>query len=408
MKRFVLLLSVLGVALLALTTAYFSAQTSAHDRGEAELKAATPEDLETRAKAEPTNGRVFYYLGRARAQSGDAGKAQSALNQAAVLLPKSEEIALARIALARRMGDEAGAYEMVTDYLKIAPDSADARIELVSLLSAAGSHFKAIQEAAKVVELRPKDAKLWRLLATEYLAARQPKAAEEALLQATTLAPDDWRSQTLLGDSRAQQGKFAEALPAYEAAAKLAPDEGIVLMGLGAARLNAAKSDAEVKTAMEPLKKAAAALPNAPKPRVDLAQAYLRTGNGAEARKLLEKARQLAPAIPEIPLRLARVLRQQGDKAGAEREQKEFEKLRDYALQRDKLLGEQQNKGYSAARQIEIARLCLANGDAENAIRQYRYVADDAQFGAEARAALEKLASSLSASPAQKNIIPAP
>ena len=408
MKRYVLLLSVIGVALLALTPAYFSAQSNARDRAEAELKAATPEVLEARAKAEPTNGRVLYYLGRARAQSGDAGGAQTALNQAAALSPKSEEIALARIALARRMADEAGAYEMVTDYLKIVPDSADARMELVSLLSAAGSHFQAIKEAAKVVELRPKDGKLWRLLATEYLAARQPKAAEESLRQATTLAPDDWRSQTLLGDARAQQGKFVEALPAYEAASKLAPDEGPVLMGLGAARLNSAKSDADVKAAIEPLKKAVAALPDAPKPRVDLAQAYLRTGNVAEARKLLEEARRLAPAIPEIPLRLSRVLRQQGDKAGAEREQEAFEKLRDYALKRDKLLGEQQNAGYSAARQIQIARLCLANNDFENAIRQYRYVADDAQFGAEARAALEKLAASLSASPSQKNIPPTP
>ncbi len=283
---------------------------------------------------------------------------------------------------ARRRGDRAAARQRFTAILAAHPGHAGARLELAhelrdaSRLEEAEAGYDAVLQAAPplavaarlglaaVARLRgERDAALAQLQAA-YDAGGGSAAAlelaaelrdrgelrEAAHLVERVLAADPSSLPALLARGLVARaaGDRSAALSAFEAAARAhpahpqplieaaqehrglgAPAEAAALLGRALAQhprhLGALLARAELlflaedhEAALEALRAAIEARPDAPQPRLDAARALAALGRVAEAHALLEVAgRELGPS-PALALRRAELLQQSGELAAAE------------------------------------------------------------------------------------------
>jgi tetratricopeptide (TPR) repeat protein len=91
-------------------------------------------------------------------------------------------------------------------------------------------------------------------------------------------------------------GQITRALPHFEKAAKLDPDNPNILLNLGRAHLHLGRA----ATAEGPLERAGRLLPYSVVARLNLARVYLALGKTEEARKELDECERLRPAAPWV------------------------------------------------------------------------------------------------------------
>ena len=150
----------------------------------------------------------------------------------------------------------------------------------------------------------------------EAAAAHQDALAEQEWLKGTQEAPQLPENFIALGDLYLRQLRFPEAVTAFQAAAKLDPQDGSVFLRLANAALGAGQSQA----ALEAYRQAAALQPD----DADTLGLYgllaARLGSTKDALPALKRAHQLKPEQPRYVLELVRQEIGVGDNAGAERD----------------------------------------------------------------------------------------
>lgn len=121
-------------------------------------------------------------------------------------------------------------------FLAAYPTDVGALGSLGVLLVEGGQLPEAVEVFRRAVEVDPRNAAVRRSLAGSLLARRDIPGALEHARQAAALAPDDPLALDLLGVVLMNDGHTAEAVSAFERAARLAPGDGEVRSHLEAAR----------------------------------------------------------------------------------------------------------------------------------------------------------------------------
>jgi Flp pilus assembly protein TadD len=141
--------------------------------------------------------------------------------------------------------DYATAEKDYQDYLAKKPDDAQVHFNLGFVYTAMQRPTDARPEYERAIALDPKMEPAYLNLGMLLLGS-DPKAAAEPLEKATALSPDDAHAEVLLGLALERSGRSAEAIEAYQTAAKLDAKKPEIQNSLGRALLGAGRaSEAE-------------------------------------------------------------------------------------------------------------------------------------------------------------------
>jgi tetratricopeptide (TPR) repeat protein len=340
-------------------------------RAERALKNASFNELRAISRRDPDNPRVFYHLGARLRDLGQLGPATAAFARAAILDPESEEIWLAWGTTASTFGRSDDAFQALSKCAESHPKSKRAHLALALFCHEHFALQRAYDEALAAGRCDPSEASAWRLAGVTALELRDVPGAEAALTKAAALAPKDWRTQLALGRALAANHRPEEARTCYQHAAELAPAEAEVLLALGQMQLQLSKNAAETEIARATLQKASELNPASSEALTALGQALSRLERWPDARVSLRAAVQQKPNSAVAHFELARVLRQLGDNAAADRETLAHAKIKEYEEARLSL-GSRARTSNDPAVRLKLARLCASHGDFGEAILAYR------------------------------------
>ena len=108
---------------------------------------------------------------------------------------------------------------------RIDPEMPTAQVALARIHRTTGRHDSAIEELEDVLARHPRPDEAYRELARSYQRVGNLDEAENAFRAATALRADDWSNWNSLGTYLMIQGRYEDALSAFERAAELAPPE---------------------------------------------------------------------------------------------------------------------------------------------------------------------------------------
>lgn len=299
------------------------------------------------ARADGAPGDALLAEGDAAYENDDFEKADAKYRQAARLAPSdpAPKVGICRVAIAKT--------NLATDY-NVAPKHpvlervvADLRrtinkqvrfgpayTEMGRALLMLGRAEEAQQALAKAIDIAPDEAEAHSAYGVAMLATGNIDSAVQHLERSAALDPGSAPRQTNLGTALMMQGRTADALRAYEVAARLSPDDPRILGDIGTALL----ADNQVDAAVSSLNRAVAVDPKRATLRsnlcyalelrhdfraaiaecrqavaldeklvsgwVNLATAFALTGDRAEAKKALERARKIDPSDPRVKANL--------------------------------------------------------------------------------------------------------
>jgi tetratricopeptide (TPR) repeat protein len=221
-----------------------------------------------------------------------SGQAEEGRRLAALAPARSPGTATARAVLARAAGDVAGAEREYRAALARDPAFFPALARLVDLLLESHRAAEAVPLARAAAARVPASARHLGLLGEVLLAARDPRGAEDALLQALALAPDATTVRVELARAQLAQGKAREA----EATLLSAPDSVERSLLLGAA----ASTQGRWTEAVAGYESALAAGGPTPELLNGLGWARFKLGQAERAAELLRRSLSLKRDQPEI------------------------------------------------------------------------------------------------------------
>jgi tetratricopeptide (TPR) repeat protein/TolB-like protein len=108
---------------------------------------------------------------------------------------------------------------------RIDPELPTAQVALARIHRTTGRQDAAIEELEEVLARHPRPDEAYLELARSYQRVGNLKEAEKAFRAATALRADEWSNWNSLGTYLMIQGRYEDALPAFERAAQLAPPE---------------------------------------------------------------------------------------------------------------------------------------------------------------------------------------
>ena len=293
-------------------------------------------------------------LGATQLAAGETNQALDSFRQLVQMQPQSPA-ALMRLAEAQAtVKDYQGAIDSLQSALRIQPDDAMAWANLAKVYFLSGRPDDAIAEARKQQKEHP-DRGLGYTLEAEVFAAQKkwPEAANaygESLrrqplpivavryystllkmgnkAQASVLAdrwlkenPKDPTFYIYLGEQSVLNKDYKDAVASLEAALKRDPDNAQVLNNLAYAL-----TELGDRRATDYAERAFRQAPNNASIVDTYGWALVRTGDGGKGTELLRVASNLAPTNDEIRLHFAQALLKSGDKASARRELEKLSK----------------------------------------------------------------------------------
>lgn len=188
---------------------------------------------------------------------------------------------LAAAAAAESRYDYEAAAASYRTLLQRHPDDSAMALRLAQALRYSGKADQAIALLTPLAEKRAEPAVLIEL-GKAHLSADHLDLALRYLVQARTLAPDDWEVHSATGVAYDYQGKLDEAETAYREALRLSPDNPTVLNNLGLSQAQSGNLAAAVETLRQ-----AAKQPHAPaQVRQNLALVLALSGDAEGAERL--------------------------------------------------------------------------------------------------------------------------
>jgi serine/threonine-protein kinase len=218
---------------------YTAALALLERQDEAGNAAAAVARLESALRADPRFAQAHSTLARAclalydeTGEAGWADRGRDAAQEALRLDPGNAEVRWTLAAILDSRGRTAEALDEVRRALELRPQSDDARRLHSRMLVKAGRPEAALEQARQAVALRPAYAENHVAVGwAHYSAGRFPEAAR-AYRRATELLPDYAWAFQMLGTSLMMQGDLEEAIPPFREAIRLAPD-GLAWANLG-------------------------------------------------------------------------------------------------------------------------------------------------------------------------------
>lgn len=280
---------------------------------------AARESFVNATRLEPGKFLWQYYLGYAAIRTGDLEAASKALENALDL--RSDDLpAKMRLADTYHRSNRPGdAKVLLEQILERAPDHAYARSELGKIALEERNWSEGIRHLEAALELQPQATSLYNPLALAYrqqgdreraaelLEKRGPGAlsmADPLLEQANELASG---TQLLLhkGSVATRQGRFEEALRAFEEAVRADPGNPVAHYNVGALKLQIGETDEAIAEFQEAVRLD----PEYLKARQNLGTVLSRVGRHEEALEQLQQALEIDPEDAATRQNLANALR---------------------------------------------------------------------------------------------------
>jgi tetratricopeptide (TPR) repeat protein len=196
--------------------------------------------LEQAVSADPNLWEGRYNLGVLLADEGDLVAAEKQLDAAQRLAPNAEDIVVALAEVRRRLGDAAGAVEVLRAFVKQTPAAGAARTALVSSLREDGKIDEGIAQAQAALVRRASDPYALSELALAELEKGEADTAELLSKEALKAAPESAVAERTAGMISLQRGDDAVAFRHFQRASELDPNDttarlntGIVLVQAG-------------------------------------------------------------------------------------------------------------------------------------------------------------------------------
>ena len=224
----------------------------------------------------------------------------------------SDFLTLATVYLALNQTPQAE--QTYRDAVKRFPKEAAAYLRLAALLVRQQKYEDALRVLTDCTAIAPSDPQLLRNLAVEQARLKRYPDAVSTAEHLVSLDRRDPDRQFLLGTLYEASGDRAHAMQTYQGILADHPDHMLTLNNLAALETTGGDAEAAVSLA----RRAVALAPQIAAVQDTLGWALLQDGRAAEAVKVLEKARELAPADPEALYRLAVAQKAAGDRAAAQ------------------------------------------------------------------------------------------
>jgi serine/threonine-protein kinase len=125
--------------------------------------------------------------------------------------------------------------------IRLNPGGADAHVKLGEIYSETGRSQEAIQQEEAALGATPGDAEAYRALGRAYASQGVFDKAEAAYRASIERQPNDWYGQLLLGLFYWDRNRNGDARATFEAAAKLTPDNEVVIRDLAVTDLREGK-----------------------------------------------------------------------------------------------------------------------------------------------------------------------
>jgi tetratricopeptide (TPR) repeat protein len=384
----ILIVAAIPLILIAL---YFRAAPS---RRENTLRTASYNELVTALKRDPTDAQALYYFGIRNRDLGRLEPAEASLEQAAKLQPDDERIALALASTQGEVGNDAACYQTLTSFAQRHPGSTGAHWALALFYAGHGDPTRSLTEAQEVTKQTPGDARAWRLISAEGLTSGDASIkALEAAQRCVALGPNDWRNQYALANVLMYLRRFRDAIPVYQKAYALAPNQTSIQALIGQAQERLATSDTELREAVATLQRAVASNPNASTTQLALGEALGRLHQYPDSERALTTAEQLDPWRREIHIALVKLYSDEKKPGEAARETGLLEQLHAYESERDRLKQEVDGPSFDPAIAFKLADLCAGHGDVAGARTQLQRLLrlpDSAEKAAKELVALQR------------------
>jgi len=300
-------------------------------------------------QADPQDAAAFASLGVVLSREGKYEQAVAAYKQALALNPQLPIHLNWGLAEFKQQHFDA-AIPPLRSALRADPQN----LQVLTLLGLSSYGARQFAEAAGYLELPaksdPKNIELHQVLAQSCLSAKRYDCALAEFRQILQQNHDSAAAHMLSGEALDGLGRTVEAIPEFEAAAKAAPREPNIHFGLGYLywkqhKYDEAKSEFTADLGIDPSnaqalaylgdielknnapEKALPLLHKATQLRADIRIAYLDIGailsqqkKYPEALAALQHAEKLDPTQPDAHYRLARLYRDMGNSAAAQRE----------------------------------------------------------------------------------------
>jgi tetratricopeptide (TPR) repeat protein len=253
-------------------------------------------------------------LGRLRLTRGDAPGATEAYMRAVVAHPQAAKAYFGLALASRAAKDDARALWALQRAQALAPDDADAALEMADLLASRGELGPAEAGLRELLARQPRLHQAYNNLGVLLRRKGDLAGAEAALREAMRLSPRYLHAYNNLGNVLAARGRASEAVECYQWALSLDPKFVDALVNLCGALLDSGDRDAALDCARQAVGLEAhnAAAQHA------LGLALRAAGDAAGARAAWSRAVELDPANAESWNNLGVACRDQEDHAGAE------------------------------------------------------------------------------------------
>ncbi len=260
--------------------------------------------MEAALRQQPQNVDALYTLAYVDQSLKDWEHALIQLAQAARIAPDRADIHKLTAIAATELHADDDAIAAWNRYLKLEPGDDLARRERGAAAARVGQSALAITDLVAYVSRHPSDAAGYFELGRAE-AENDPEKALLHLTRAIELKSDFAAARAVRGGMYYQQGKMEAAAADLEPAARLRPDDPVILDRLG--QTYAALD--RPRDAVTLLRKAAALAPNDSKIQLHFARALADAGETAESEQAMQRFKQLGPTkVERVPAGLVAYL----------------------------------------------------------------------------------------------------
>lgn len=202
-------------------------------------------------------------------------------------------------------------------YLAHTPASPDAHFLLGDVLFLEQKARESLAEFTAGAKFRRPGASDLRTVASDYVLLGDLADADKWFSEVTAETPDDAESWYLLGRTKYNENRFAEAIASFERVLALRPKDVRAENNLGLAQQGLGHADA-AKAAFQTAIAWQGATPTDAQPYLNLGILLTQQGDADGGMQQLRKSAQIAPDNPKIREELGHALQASGDLEGAQ------------------------------------------------------------------------------------------
>jgi serine/threonine protein kinase/TolB-like protein/Flp pilus assembly protein TadD len=273
------------------------------------------DSVEEALRLAPDSVEARLALARIYRGRGKTKEALEEVRKAEARRPRSDEILREVADLLLETGQGDAAIDAARRAVALRPGFGGNQNTLGWILYATGRYGDAVAAYRSETELQPDNAWAFQMLGTSLMMLGDLDGAVAPFRQAIRLAPDS-RAWANLGYVYYTRGRLAEALKAYEEAARLEPASGTIRRSLGDARSKAgdlAAARRDWSAAVELSRTALTVNPRDARQLKNTAICLAKLGESAEARRVADQVLAAAPTSADARYGVATVFALTGD-----------------------------------------------------------------------------------------------